>query len=129
MVSSHCRSLSLNFPREVYGTAEDCHVIDVYRPHNLPRRKLLPVMVFLHGGALSQGAASHYPADRLVQQSDNIVCVYISSDDVWVLIVTRTRQGLPVIAVVINYRLAAWGFLYVPDCGSTPAPTSLIILF
>ncbi|KAF9461086.1 Alpha/Beta hydrolase protein [Collybia nuda] len=75
----------------IYGTDEDCTVLDVYRPHTIPKGKLLPVMVWLHGGALTQGAASHYPGEEMVRESSKI--------------------GLPVITVIINYRLSAWGFL------------------
>ncbi|TFK72801.1 alpha/beta-hydrolase [Pluteus cervinus] len=82
-------ALAVNYG--VYGTSEDCNILDVYRPHNPPSNQLLPVMLFLHGGALTQGAASYYPADGLVAQS--------------------SKLGLPVITVVINYRLAAYGFL------------------
>ncbi|KAG5652526.1 hypothetical protein H0H81_004683 [Sphagnurus paluster] len=48
-------------------------------------------MVWLHGGALTQGASWYYPGAGMVQESLQI--------------------GLPVITVIIQYRLAAWGFL------------------
>ncbi|KAF8060721.1 Alpha/Beta hydrolase protein [Lyophyllum atratum] len=75
----------------IYGTNEDCTLLDVYRPHAMPGGKLLPVMVWIHGGALSQGAAWYYGGAGMVQES--------------------ARIGLPVITVILNYRLAAWGFL------------------
>ncbi|KAF9469399.1 Alpha/Beta hydrolase protein [Collybia nuda] len=75
----------------IYGTDEDCTVMDIYRPHAVPRGKLLPVMVWIHGGALTQGAASHFPGTGMVKESTSI--------------------GLPVIQISMNYRLAAWGFL------------------
>lgn len=56
----------------VFGTAEDCNVLDIYRPHSRQKGKL-PVMVWLHGGALTQGAASFYPGAALVQESSNVV--------------------------------------------------------
>ncbi|GLB43320.1 putative extracellular triacylglycerol lipase precursor [Lyophyllum shimeji] len=82
-------SLAVNYG--IYGTDEDCTLLDIYRPHYIPRGTLLPVMLWLHGGALTQGAAWYYPGDGIVQES--------------------SRINLPVITVVINYRLAAWGFL------------------
>ncbi|KAF8074648.1 Alpha/Beta hydrolase protein [Lyophyllum atratum] len=75
----------------IYGTSEDCTLLDIYRPHTIPRGTLLPVMVWLHGGALTQGAAWYYAGAGIVQESAKI--------------------GLPVITVVLNYRLAAYGFL------------------
>lgn len=47
--------------------------MDIYRPHGIPGGKLLPVMVWLHGGALTQGAASHYPGTGMVNESSSIV--------------------------------------------------------
>ncbi|KAG6902485.1 hypothetical protein C0995_016062 [Termitomyces sp. Mi166 len=75
----------------IYGTSEDCTLLDIQRPHFIPPGKLLPVMVWLHGGALTQGASWYYPGNGMVQQS--------------------TAIGMPVITVILQYRLAAWGFL------------------
>ncbi|KAG5341552.1 Lipase 2 [Termitomyces sp. T112] len=75
----------------IYGTDEDCTLLDIQRPHSIPPGKLLPVMVWLHGGALTQGASWYYSGNGIVQQS--------------------TAIGMPVITVIIQYRLAAWGFL------------------
>ncbi|KAF5383631.1 hypothetical protein D9615_003804 [Tricholomella constricta] len=75
----------------IYGTSEDCTLLDIYRPHSVPKRELLPVMVWLHGGALTQGAAWYYPGAGIVEESSKI--------------------NLPVITVIMNYRLSAWGFL------------------
>ncbi|KAG6918167.1 hypothetical protein DXG01_016152 [Tephrocybe rancida] len=75
----------------IYGTDEDCTLLDIQRPHSISSKKLLPVMVWLHGGALTQGASWYYPGDGMVQES--------------------TRIGQPVITIILQYRLAAWGFL------------------
>ncbi|RDB16007.1 Lipase 1 [Hypsizygus marmoreus] len=82
-------ALAVNYG--IYGTDEDCTLLDIYRPHSIPAGKLLPVMVWFHGGALTQGAASYYPGTGMVEESSKI--------------------NLPVITVILNYRLAAWGFL------------------
>ncbi|KAG6855943.1 hypothetical protein H0H87_009136 [Tephrocybe sp. NHM501043] len=75
----------------IYGTDEDCTLLDIQRPHEIPSGTLLPVMVWLHGGALTQGASWYYPGNGMVQES--------------------TRIGQPIITVILQYRLAAWGFL------------------
>ncbi|KIY53070.1 alpha/beta-hydrolase [Fistulina hepatica ATCC 64428] len=75
----------------VYGTDEDCTLLDIYRPPNTKSEDRLPVMLWLHGGALTQGAASHYPGYGMVAESIEI------------------RK--PIIEISINYRLAVWGFL------------------
>ncbi|KAG6841191.1 hypothetical protein C0991_000988 [Blastosporella zonata] len=82
-------ALAVNYG--IYGTSENCTLLDIQRPHGISSSKLLPVMVWIHGGALTQGASWYYPGDGIVQQS--------------------TRTGQPVITVILQYRLAAWGFL------------------
>ncbi|KAG5643870.1 hypothetical protein DXG03_009500 [Asterophora parasitica] len=85
----------------IYGTSEDCTLLDIYRPSSIPRGKTLPVLVWLHGGALTQGASWYYPGAGIVQES--------------------SRIGLPVITVILQYRLAAWGFLGGSDASANGA--------
>ncbi|KAG6808871.1 hypothetical protein H0H92_002520 [Tricholoma furcatifolium] len=82
-------SLAVNYG--IYGTSENCTTLDIQRPHGIQSGTLLPVMVWIHGGALTQGASWYYPGNGIVQQS-------VSND-------------MPVITVIMQYRLAAWGFL------------------
>jgi para-nitrobenzyl esterase len=67
------------------GGNEDCLFLNVYQPANHPAHRLLPVMVWIHGGALVSGAASIYDPSSLAR--------------------------LGVIVVTINYRLGYLGFL------------------
>ena len=54
----------------------------------MPQQALLPVMVWIHGGAYMTGESNEYTGDTLVQASN-----------------------LSVIVVTINYRLNVFGFL------------------
>ncbi|GJQ72647.1 hypothetical protein Trydic_g1309 [Trypoxylus dichotomus] len=71
---------------------EDCLYINVYTPQ-LPQTNatLLPVMVWIHGGAFMEGNGSYtlYAPDSLVQQG--------------------------VVVVTLNYRLGIFGFLSTAD--------------
>ncbi|KAI5836474.1 alpha/beta-hydrolase [Schizophyllum commune Tattone D] len=75
----------------VYGVAEDCTSLNIFRPQGTAANASLPVMVWVHGGQLTVGAASHFPGHELVKFS---ACI-----------------GMPIIQIGINYRLAVWGFL------------------
>ena len=70
------------------GGSEDCLFLNVYQPANHPAHKLIPVMVWIHGGAFVGGSASIYDPSLMV------------------------RDG--VIVVTINYRLGYLGFLAQP---------------
>ena len=67
------------------GGSENCLFLNVYTPDPRTFRGLLPVMVWIHGGALVSGGGDIYDPTRLVQQG--------------------------VIVVTINYRLGYLGFL------------------
>src|SRR5277367_3076771 len=66
--------------------SEDCLFLNVYTPSNVNPRSRLPVFVWIHGGALVNGAGSDY--DPSVMVADNNIIV-----------------------VTINYRLGSLGFL------------------
>jgi para-nitrobenzyl esterase len=66
--------------------AEDCLFLNVYTPSNATPRSRLPVFVWIHGGALVNGAGSDYDPSVMVADNDIIV-------------------------VTINYRLGSLGFL------------------
>ncbi|KAJ3806256.1 Alpha/Beta hydrolase protein [Lentinula aff. lateritia] len=74
-----------------YGYGENCLTLDIYRPPNTLANASLPVMVWISGGAFLQGSTSVYPGTGIVARSMEL--------------------DLPVITVIINYRLAFWGFL------------------
>ncbi|KAJ7074583.1 Alpha/Beta hydrolase protein [Mycena amicta] len=67
--------------------SEDCLFLNVYSPALTPK-KLLPTIVWIHGGGYALGAASDYNGAELVLESNNNVVV-----------------------VVIQYRLGLFGFL------------------
>jgi acetylcholinesterase len=67
---------------------EDCLYLNVYRPTHMPFNKTLPVVVFFHGGSFVAGSS----------KSRNMEAVVAWSSE-------------PIIAVSVNYRLGALGFL------------------
>jgi para-nitrobenzyl esterase len=69
------------------STTEDCLFLNVSTP--VSARRLLPVMVWIHGGGFTTGAGGDYDATAL------------------------TARG-PVLVVTINYRLGPFGFLALP---------------
>lgn len=74
--------------------SEDCLTINVVRPAGTTPEDALPVAFWIHGGGLVQGGGAdpRYNMSFIVEQS--------------------VQMGEPIIAVSINYRLHAWGFLY-----------------
>ncbi|XP_035867746.1 liver carboxylesterase 1-like isoform X2 [Phyllostomus discolor] len=70
--------------------SEDCLYLNVYTPADLTKKSRLPVMVWIHGGALLLGGASTY--DGLVLSAQENVVV-----------------------VTIQYRLGIWGFFSTGD--------------
>ena len=75
------------------GMTEDCLMLNIFVPHDFSSTsltKLLPVMVWIHGGAYISGSARGYNGEILSSVGD-------------------------VIVVTINYRLAEFGFLNVGD--------------
>jgi para-nitrobenzyl esterase len=77
--------------------AEDCLYLNVVRPSG-PGRSRRPVLVWIHGGGLTQDAARNYVPTKLA------------------------AAGL--VVVTINYRLAALGFLAHPALASRPGGPS-----
>ncbi|KAF8071645.1 alpha/beta-hydrolase [Lyophyllum atratum] len=71
--------------------AEDCLFLNVFRPQGTCSKAGLPVLVWMHGGAFTLGAASTFDPTRIVQRS--------------------VLNGKPIIFVSINYRLNTFGFL------------------
>jgi para-nitrobenzyl esterase len=66
--------------------SEDCLFLNIYTPSTATARSKLPVFIWIHGGALVNGAGSDYDPSVMVAQNDIIV-------------------------VTINYRLGSLGFL------------------
>lgn len=72
--------------------SEDCLSINVYTPKYVPQGKLLPVMLFIHGGSFEFGTAGCdlYRANNLTTVGN-------------------------VVVITFNYRLGALGWLYHGD--------------
>src|SRR5690349_14007850 len=66
--------------------SEDCLFLNVYAPSSATARSRLPVFIWIHGGALVNGAGSDYDPSAMVAENNIIV-------------------------VTINYRLGSLGFL------------------
>jgi para-nitrobenzyl esterase len=66
--------------------SEDCLFLNVFVPSTATARSKLPVFIWIHGGALVNGAGSLYDPSAMVAEND-------------------------VIVVTINYRLGSLGFL------------------
>ncbi|KAF2671892.1 lipase [Microthyrium microscopicum] len=86
--------------------SEDCLVLNVFRPSQVPPTAKLPVFVIIYGGGFTSGSSAedgYNPA---------------------ALIAHATSLSQPFIAVSMNYRLGVWGFLSTPEIlkeGSTNA--------
>lgn len=91
-------------PESPFGTAsntEDCLYLNVFTPNNGAGRghaKRLPVMVWIHGGALVLGESDDYDPTRLVKQG--------------------------VVVVTLNYRLGFLGFFAHPALSAESASHS-----
>ncbi|KAF5000538.1 hypothetical protein FGRMN_1705 [Fusarium graminum] len=73
---------------------EDCLTINVVRPSGVKPGDDLPVGVWVHGGSLTNGGSRdpRYNLSWIVDQS--------------------VKEGKPIIAASINYRVSQWGFLF-----------------
>lgn len=95
-----CLQNGVSMPGEVLGrTSEDCLYLNVWTPAARPSAKL-PVLVWIHGGAFTNGSASMplYWGDRLA------------------------RRGI--VVVTVAYRLGAFGFLAHPELSAETAQKS-----
>src|SRR3954451_1821460 len=85
---NRCAQLeSGNGPR---SDSEDCLYLNVYRPSRPPRHRGLPVLFWIHGGGLLNGASNQHDGALLAHANGIVV-------------------------VSINYRLGVFGFLALPS--------------
>ena len=88
-----CMQFANFLSNQTVNMTEDCLMLNIYVPSDLGSTAstgLLPVMIWIHGGAYVSGSAREYPGDVLSHVGDIII-------------------------VTINYRLAEYGFLNVGD--------------
>jgi para-nitrobenzyl esterase len=76
--------------------SEDCLFLNVYTPSTATAKSKLPVFIWIHGGALNNGAGSDYDPSVIVAENNIIV-------------------------VTINYRLGSLGFLAASVLAATEA--------
>ncbi|CAF4563430.1 unnamed protein product [Rotaria socialis] len=81
---------------EYLGQDEQCLYLNIFTPINVSNQSLLPVLVWIHGGALQTGCSSQ-----------DIPTIYNGTN-----IIANSLQ--PAIIVTINYRLGVLADLYLP---------------
>jgi len=75
-------------PYDSTPIGEDCLNLNIYRPKDRDPDKLLPVLVYFHGGAFNFGAGQNRAIDHMVAWSAE-----------------------PMLGLSFNYRVGAFGFL------------------
>ncbi|KAI5803015.1 Alpha/Beta hydrolase protein [Geopyxis carbonaria] len=77
-----------------------CLNLNISVPSKLPNSEKVPVLVYIHGGFFSTGTANR------------------KVEDLGCLVAFAARQGRPIIAVAMNYRLNLFGFSTVSGKGN-----------
>jgi para-nitrobenzyl esterase len=90
--ANHCPQYAGPFGEA--SLTEDCLYLNIFTPLRANPRSNFPVMVWIHGGALTVGESDDYNPDRLVAHD--------------------------AVVVTINYRLGYLGFLAVPALDAEP---------
>ncbi|MEV0989165.1 carboxylesterase family protein [Streptomyces sp. NPDC049949] len=85
--------------RDPAAVSEDCLYLDVYRPRTARAGARLPVVVWLHGGAYSQGTGTQFGGGTMADLTGSVV-------------------------VSINYRLGQLGYLGLPEITAQNAQRS-----
>lgn len=76
----------------ITSVSADCLNLNVIRPSPLPKDKLLPVAVWLYGGGFADGFGADFNSNFSY------------------LIRASVEQGMPIMAVTLNYRVGFLGF-------------------
>ncbi|WP_328296770.1 carboxylesterase family protein [Streptomyces sp. NBC_00435] len=76
--------------RDPGAVSEDCLYLDVYRPRGVRTGDRLPVILWMHGGAYSQGTGTQFGGRTMAELTGSIV-------------------------ISINYRLGQLGYLGLPE--------------
>ncbi|XP_053459616.1 carboxylesterase 3 isoform X2 [Nycticebus coucang] len=80
----------LNGKQRIFPVSEDCLILNIYSPAGATAGDKKPVMVWIHGGSLSVGAATSYDGSALAAYGD-------------------------VVVVTVQYRLGVLGFFSTGD--------------
>ncbi|XP_008048828.1 carboxylesterase 3 isoform X2 [Carlito syrichta] len=80
----------LNGKHQIFSISEDCLVLNIYSPAEATTGGRRPVMLWIHGGSLSVGAATSYDGSALAAYGD-------------------------VVVVTVQYRLGVFGFFSTED--------------
>ncbi|WP_327281892.1 carboxylesterase/lipase family protein [Streptomyces sp. NBC_01205] len=94
-----CLQFSPHGLRDPQDVSEDCLYLDVYRPRTARAGARLPVIVWLHGGAFSQGTGTQFVGRTMADLTGTVV-------------------------VSINYRLGQLGYLGLPEIAGQNAQRS-----
>ncbi|MCX5409401.1 carboxylesterase family protein [Streptomyces sp. NBC_00335] len=78
--------------RDPSAVSEDCLYLDVYRPGRARAGARLPVILWMHGGAYSQGTGTQFGGRTMAELTGSVV-------------------------ISINYRLGQLGYLGLPELG------------
>ncbi|MFE2288218.1 carboxylesterase/lipase family protein [Streptomyces sp. NPDC059443] len=76
--------------RDPQAVSEDCLYLDVYRPRGARADARLPVILWMHGGAYSQGTGTQFGGGAMAELTNSVV-------------------------ISINYRLGQLGYLGLPE--------------
>lgn len=85
--------------RDPRAVREDCLFLDVYRPRGARPGARLPVVLWMHGGAYSQGTGTQFGGRTMAELTGSVV-------------------------ISINYRLGQLGYLGLPELARQDAPRS-----
>ncbi|KAJ4294580.1 hypothetical protein N0V90_008271 [Kalmusia sp. IMI 367209] len=88
---------------------EDCLHLNIIKPRMKERNESLPVLLWIYGGGWQQGATSDPRYRKLHKTKYNLS--YIVQQSV--------LNEKPVIGISINYRMAAFGFIYSEEIQKT----------
>ncbi|MET9853628.1 carboxylesterase family protein, partial [Streptomyces sp. NPDC006450] len=87
-----CRQFSPFGLRDPSAVSEDCLYLDVYRPGRPRAGARMPVILWMHGGAYSQGTGTQFGGRTMAELTGSVV-------------------------ISINYRLGQLGYLGLPELG------------
>ncbi|XP_066910105.1 fatty acyl-CoA hydrolase precursor, medium chain-like [Clytia hemisphaerica] len=82
-------------PNNILNITEDCLILTIRQPESATPDQPLPVLFWIHGGALARGSSDWYYPDE------------------------QTSASLGMVTVSVNYRLGIFGFLSIKELWST----------